>query len=149
MIFIKIEIKAIDLATKYYDGKTLNHALRVANLAAKDILNRNYKEDEARMIFVVGLLHDILEDTPCSMHEIVHVFQGAECMWGESLPKTVGLLTHDKEISYQEYMEKILSSSNELAIIVKRADLKDHFSQNETLTQELANKYLPYVKDFL
>lgn len=98
----------------------------------------------------MGLLHDILEDTECPIEKVSHVFGGCSSFWGHSPIEIIKLLTHNKkDTSYQVYMEKILSSGNEVAFIVKRADLKDHFLQKETLTPELANKYLPYVGDFL
>lgn len=117
----------------------------------KDILDRNYKEDETHIFFAVGLLHDILEDTKCTIEEVSYVFDSYNCIfWGKSPAVAIQLLTHNKEEkSYQEYMENILSSQNEIAFIVKRADLKDHFLQKETLTPELVDKYLPYVGDFL
>ena len=50
---------------------------------------------------------------------------------------------------YDEYIHSILDSGDKLAILVKRADMKDHFMQAETLTDKLRDKYLPVVGLFL
>ena len=48
-----------------------------------------------------------------------------------------------------ELIHSILDSGDKLAILVKRADMKDHFMQTETLTDKLRDKYLPVVGLFL
>ena len=57
----------------------------------------------------------------------------------------ITLLTHSKEITYKDYIEQIVSSKNLYAIIVKRADMKDHLMQTETLTDKLREKYFPVL----
>lgn len=58
----------------------------------------------------------------------------------------VAILTKDKEQSYVDYCIEIKNSislfSGQLAYWVKLADMKDHLSKTETLTDKLKAKYL-------
>ena len=88
------------------------------------------------------VLHDLLEDTECPNEEL-------EKAIGSSLLTTVLVLTKSDDNSYDEYIRQVLDSGDSLAILVKRADIKDHFTQEDTLTEKLINKYLPHIKEFL
>ena len=55
------------------------------------------------------------------------------------------MLTRDKEkVSYEAYLSNLKSNYNSYpeAYWVKMADMKDHLSETETLTDELKEKYL-------
>ena len=70
-----------------------------------------------------------------------------EEFYSEELIETVKLLTHDKEKeSYEDYIIKIFSGDDYYAQEAKRADIKDHLSREETLTQKLKDKYYPIIK---
>lgn len=133
-------VAVMDLAEKYYPKGKFKHASRVAGFAAKDAQTRIDVDTAAA--FIVGIAHDLLEDTECSKDEL-------EKAIGTSLLESVVILTNDDDETYDEYIKSILDSGDPLAILVKRADMKDHFMQEHTLTEKLIKKYLPHIKEFL
>lgn len=66
---------------------------------------------------VAGLLHDVVEDTDFSFEELLK--RGVD----ESIVDALRLLTHSKDIPYNEYVEHIAQSGNDVAIHVKYNDL--------------------------
>lgn len=65
---------------------------------------------------VVALLHDVIEDTDCTLEDLKNMgFSNEVC-------DALSFLTHDEGVPYGEYVEKI--KQNKLATIVKLADLK-------------------------
>ena len=133
-------IGVMNLAETYYSKKKLKHAIRVAGFACADAQTRTNVDPLSA--FIVGIAHDLLEDTECSHEEL-------EWAIGENLMSSVIILTKSDDVTYEDYIAEIKLSNDQLAIIVKKADFKDHFSEKETLAPELIQKYLPYVKSFL
>ena len=88
-------------------------------------------EGEAK---VVALLHDIVEDTPATIEDI-------EFMFGIRIAEAVDLLTRKKEDTYFDYIHKIATSGDKLAIEVKLADLADHLEKVDTLKPSLKKRY--------
>ena len=84
----------------------------------------------------------MIEDTDCPQDKLQEIL-------GTDLFSAVVILTKDDKDDYDEYIHSILDSGDKLAILVKRADMKDHFMQTETLTEKLRDKYLPVVGLFL
>ena len=71
-------------------------------------------EDETTA--VVALLHDVVEDTDCSIEDI-------EAMgFGKEVCDALRLLTHDKSVPYMDYVRRI--KENPVAAAVKTADLR-------------------------
>jgi (p)ppGpp synthase/HD superfamily hydrolase len=70
---------------------------------------------------IVALLHDTIEDTSVTYEQIAAEF-------GIEVADTVELLTHRKGLSYALYIERIATSGNRSAILVKLADLADNSS---------------------
>lgn len=133
-------IKVMDLAQKYYPKNKLKHAIRVAGFACADAQTRT--NVNSLSAFIVGIAHDLLEDTECSHEELERAI-------GKNLISSVIILTKSDDITYEDYITEVKLSNDPLAILVKKADIKDHFSQEETLTKKLIEKYLPHIKDFL
>lgn len=133
-------IKVMDLAQKYYPKNKLKHAIRVAGFACADAQTRT--NVNSLSAFIVGIAHDLLEDTECSHEELEQAI-------GKNLMSSVIILTKSNDITYEDYITEVKLSNDPLAILVKKADIKDHFSQEETLTKKLIEKYLPHIKDFL
>ena len=133
-------IKVMDLAQKYYPKNKLKHAIRVAGFACADAQTRT--NVNSLSAFIVGIAHDLLEDTECSYEELEQAI-------GKNLMSSVIILTKSNDITYEDYITEVKLSNDPLAILVKKADIKDHFSQEETLTKKLIEKYLPHIKDFL
>ena len=133
-------IGIMSLAETYYSKKDLKHAMRVAGFACTDAQTRI--DVDPLSAFIVGIAHDLLEDTECSHEELEQAI-------GEKLMSSVIILTKGDDSLYDDYMREIFDSKDPLAILVKKADMKDHFMQEDTLTDKLIKKYLPYIKSFL
>lgn len=65
---------------------------------------------------IVALLHDVIEDTPCTPDDL------RAMGFGEDVLEALALMTHDKRIPYMDYVAKI--KENEIARTVKLADLR-------------------------
>ena len=133
----KSEMKMLALAEKYYKPKTLAHAVRVAEYALADFNLYKYDVDKT-LLFNVALAHDLLEDTDCPPEDIKNIVAGLGM-------NAVTLLTRVEGVTYKDYIEQIVSSENLYAIIVKRADMKDHLMKTDTLTDKLKEKYFPVL----
>lgn len=82
---------------------------------------------------IVGILHDIVEDTDVKLKEIKAEFP-------EHIATAVGLLTHDKGDTYIEYVENL--KTNDLARKVKFADLEDNLDPRRLRFMRLRFKKL-------
>ena len=125
---------------KYYSKKKFLHALRVAVFA----LDKAEHDDriDSKDAFIVGLCHDLIEDTDCPQDQL-------QMLIGFDLFSSVCVLTKSDTESYQDYIIDVIYSNDPLAILVKGADMKDHMSQLDTLTDKLKEKYLPVLHYFL
>lgn len=78
--------------------------------------------DEER---ATGFLHDVMEDCNYS----------AEQLLGEGIPSGVvnalRLLTHEKDVSYEEYLQRIIDSKNPIALHVKYNDLLHNYARGK------------------
>lgn len=133
-------IEVIKLAEKYYSKNKIRHVLRVACFACEDAQTRI--NINPLLAFIVGIAHDFLEDTECPPEELENAI-------GKNLMSSVITLTKKDDLFYDDYIQEIFNSKDSLAILVKKADMKDHFMQEDTLTDKLLKKYLPYIKEFL
>ena len=125
----------LKIATDYYSANQLSHALRVAQYAVEEASFAS--ETDKQSLWTIGLLHDILRDTSCSTATLAY------CSQLEI--NSIKLLTQEKEDSYEEYIVKIALSNNAFAKAIKRADIKDHLLHEETLTEELKNRYYSVI----
>lgn len=136
---VDIIVDTMELCALHYDTKGLDHAMTVAKYAkesAEDI--RGVSSTDA---YIVGLCHDLLEDTDIS-HELL------SDTIGSYLFTHVLDLTKTDDETYREYCERCADEGG-LTYVVKRADLKDHFTRKDTLTDRLKEKYLSVVDLFL
>lgn len=130
----------LELCNLYYDEKTFEHAVRVANKAKEIIHFFNLPYDNYYFIYQLGLAHDLYEDTNIKR----------KTWFDEKFEKNLSLLTREKDEDYNKYIEKIhLMTKNNPdympAYIVKLADMYDHFTQTETLTEKLKEKYVAAI----
>lgn len=100
----------------------INHPLTVAANVGENI-----------SAIIVALLHDVAEDTNITITELKK-----KIPLTDDEVQALELLTHDKNISYFDYVAKI--KSNNLARIVKAADLKHN--------SDLSRIKNPSQKDF-
>ena len=105
---------AKQLAYKYFKNKKdkggnpyMEHLIYVS----EHCLSNNSK--------IVGVLHDILEDTDISIAEL-------EAILHENLIEAIQLLTRRKDEHYSDYIGRIVNSNNLIAIEVKLHDLENN-----------------------
>lgn len=137
-------IEALQLASKKYDATTYAHAMRVAGYVAEQDAIFTGDLDTA---VTLAILHDIIEDTDITMDAIKDCFPPL-------ISKGLALLTKEKNESYDDYCKKIRMAATEsvagaCAYRVKLADMKDHLSLKETLTDRLKEKYLAGLAELL
>lgn len=97
------------------------HAVRVADMCIKHGFD----------YMMVGLLHDIIEDTDTTLDELP-----------ENIRVDISTLTRRSDETYFEYINRIKNYGSNRAIIVKLYDIKDHLEQKDTLTKSLEKRYL-------
>jgi (p)ppGpp synthase/HD superfamily hydrolase len=107
------EILAKRVAEKYHAGQVdkggnpyISHPAAVASSVSTD-------EEKA-----VAWLHDVLEDTSCSLEEL------KAFGFSDSVLDAVVVLTRDKDEDYFDYIKRL--QKNRLARVVKIADLKNN-----------------------
>lgn len=124
--------KAMELAAKYYDESTYAHAMRVAGYVTQNMTIPYEYRDEC---VALAICHDLIEDTECSI-------VGFPDNFGEALK----LLTKPKGEDYVEYCKRLRpvrgTHYQNCAYWVKLADMKDHLTLTDTLTDRLKEKYL-------
>lgn len=136
-------LKAISIAEKYYPKKKLQHALRVANYAMEiAAFDKRCENGEDDIIFAIAILHDLVEDTEYTKEQLIKDF-------GHLIADSVIHLTKLPEEEYGDYIKDIVNSNDFRAFIVKKADMKDHLAQTETLTDKLKEKYFPVIQYFI
>lgn len=102
-----------------------------------------YGSEELLSFAIVGLLHDIPEDTELSVDDVATLIELTE-----EETTALRLLTHTDNMSYDEYIDSIIESENEIALTVKLYDLLhnmdlDRFTEADmvlTEKDEIRNK---------
>lgn len=98
---------------------------------------------------VIALLHDTLEDTTTTMEELKEVGYSKEIL--DAL-----LLLTRKNMSYDEYIQRIIDSKNSLVILIKIKDMEDNMDESRLchIEEKEANrlrkkyqKYYPILKE--
>lgn len=124
--------KAMELAAKYCDKETYAHAMRVAGYVSQNMTIPYEYRDEC---VALAICHDLIEDTECSV-------VGFPDNFGEALK----LLTKPKGEDYMEYCKRLRPTRGthyqNCAYWVKLADMKDHLTLTDTLTEKRKEKYL-------
>lgn len=130
---------ALDLARQYYDEETYAHALRVAGYVVD---NKAIPADFKDECICLAIMHDLLEDTDYTPYNLPANFEIA-----------LKYLTKSKGMSYKEYCRNLQcdkeTGSKICAYFVKLADMKDHLSLKDTLTEKLKAKYLERMAELL
>ncbi len=119
------------------------HTKRVVNYAYDIVMRESCDPDEEVLCVVLAYLHDVIEDGSERAEECIHEY------FGNTVLDYVSLLTHRKdEETYPEYIDRVLAGPRAVQY-VKRADMKDHLCQKETLTPKLKEKYLGVLDKFM
>lgn len=114
------------------DDYYLTHLVRVSREAGKKYLHQFPTESEQILSYklsIVGILHDIVEDTTTKIEEI-------ESLFGSEIAHAVSCITHPPDEPYQDYIKRVCKSP--LAIDVKIEDLKHNM---ETVTGNKGKLY--------
>jgi (p)ppGpp synthase/HD superfamily hydrolase len=134
--------RAIEIATKAHEGATdkygaayINHVTRVMNMGESD----NEK--------IVGVLHDVIEDTNWTIEDLEKEGFSKEVI--DAL-KCVTKISEDEV--YQEFIDRV--KINPLAVKVKLNDLRDNMDikrMPEVLESDIKrlNKYLSAYNELL
>ncbi len=104
---------ALKIAIEAHEGqKDLDGNPVILHPMTVTVAGRNREEQ------IAGLLHDVVEDTDITFEDLAR--RGVD----DRIVEVLRLLTHDKEkMSYDEYVQKIASSGNDIAIHMKYNDL--------------------------
>lgn len=133
-LIAKAKILVSELFRHKYDKEGIpyiNHLYYVSDSV-------NTKEEK-----IVGLLHDAVEDTDVTFDDLI------ELGFPINIVNSIRLLTRDKSIPYDIYVDNILKSNDMIAIRVKKADMQHNMNKNrlsrldENLRNKLIQKYTP------
>ena len=134
-------MKALEFASKIHKHQKrsftnepyINHPIRVAN--NKEVLRYGSSG------ICVALLHDCIEDAGYPEESDKYISQH----FPGPVYESIKLLTHDRlEKSYEEYIETIMTSGNELAIVVKYADSLDNSVPTSTMDEKWIERCKTY-----
>ena len=147
-------MKALEFASKIHKHQKrtftnepyINHPIRIAN--NKEVLRYGSSG------ICVALLHDCIEDAEYPEESDKYISEH----FPGPIYESIKLLTHNRlEKSYEEYIETIMTSGNELAIVVKYADSLDNSVPTSTMDEKWierckiyksnAEKYLNILKE--
>lgn len=90
---------------------------------------------------IVGMLHDVIEDTYVD-EKLLLIFG-----FPKNIVESVLLLTKNKNISYDEYINNIIKSNNLIALKVKKTDMMHNMNKDrlnsleENTRKKLEKKY--------
>lgn len=138
------DTKWYKLAKEKYDEKTFAHAQRVAAYVETNVMIRSWDYDCFESAYQAALLHDLIEDT--DFKDVDSLEYDYDVDYDAVI--AIKILTN-KGLPYVEYCKSIHNSDNDIAYIVKLADMKDHLSLKETLTPRLKEKYLAGLAELL
>ena len=131
-----------ELIKKLFDGKVdkggypyLDHLHEVSN---------RVDSEDAKLI---GLMHDILEDTDMTSEELLKMG------YSDHIVSSIEVLTRKEKEDYNDYIERIIASNNKDALSVKLADLNHNMDisriKNPTVkdVDRIEKRYRPaYIK---
>ena len=133
--------KAYLICEKVFDGKThssgvpyMDHLVAVAN---------KFSDGKAKG---VALLHDIIKETDLTAMDLNYIG------FPSDIVKTVSLMTRENGESYDEFINRMINSKNNMAVQIKKADLEQNMdlSNYDSVTDEYLNridvKYKPQYK---
>ena len=130
--------KMLEILLRHYTIENYLHANRVSNNILNNLVIPKTLVDDC---YQVAWFHDIIED---SVNQ--NFLEEDLKQLPAHIVEAVKILSKPNEMSYAEYCKQInLATSTyagKLAYYVKLADIKDHLSLTDTLTDRLKEKYL-------
>lgn len=98
---------------------------------------------------IVGLLHDLVEDTDTTFEEL------KEVRFNDTIIEALKLVTKKEGESYPDFIDRIINSNNIIALKVKIKDMENNMDPNrldklpDDLKEKLQNKYEPEYKKLI
>ncbi len=92
---------------------------------------------------VIALLHDVIEDKDVTSEDLI------EIGFPKEIVKDVLILTRDKRIDYNKYIDNIIVNGSREALVVKLADIENNMDikriKNPTLKdyERIEKRYVP------
>ena len=125
---------AIRLAESRLDADSFAHSMRVATLTEgnQTAFNVTLQDNTAGLkAMVVAVLHDLIED---QVRGQVVDFNHLTALFGAEVSEAVEILTRPaaSRMTYHDYIAEV--AENDLATLVKIADLNDHLSEANART---------------
>lgn len=114
-------IKKAHAGQKYGSSPYWTHPKAVA-----DVGKRVFGSKFSKKAYIAALLHDVIEDTPYKEPEL------KKLGFDDEILDAVKLLTKDKSISYSDNIQRIISSGNKIAMMVKYADNYVNFTGDKS-----------------
>ena len=109
---------ALRLAIEAHEGqKDLDGKPVILHPMAVGLAGRNREE------IIAGLLHDVVEDTDFTFEDLLE--HGVD----KPIVDALRLLTHSKDMPYEDYVQRIADSDNPIAINVKCNDLEHNLDR--------------------
>ena len=102
------------LCASAYKLETYMHCLRVAEYAANNVVVKD-DEDNRETAYILGLCHDLLEDTEVTLEHISE----ATGYSLDFLKNVLGALTKQSDESYVDYIQRVKSNSSFYTYVVK------------------------------
>ena len=108
---LRIALEAHERQKDLDGNPVILHPMAVA------VAGRNREEQ------VAGLLHDVVEDTGMTFDDLLRL--GVD----ETIVDALRLLTHTDDMTYEEYVNRIATSGNDIALHVKYNDLQHNLKR--------------------
>lgn len=105
----------------HYDKKDLDGNPFILHPLTVGLAGKNEKEK------ICGFLHDVIEDS-----EDWSAGKLREKGFTEDIVDTLLLLTHEKGISYQDYLKRIIDSGDKTALAVKLQDIRHNLQRSRS-----------------
>lgn len=114
------------------------HLEYVAENSVKKLHN-NYVKSHSEIVFIIGLLHDLIEDSKN------WTFENLEPLFDKEIVDAIKVLTKQKNEDYiEDYIERI--KTNRLALIVKLTDLEHNL--NVSRLDEISDYSIERIKKY-
>lgn len=137
MTKVYYEVKSRNIAAKYHEGQKYGNDEYWKHLSDVVISLQRVTEDQE--LLAIGRLHDLLEDTPCTVDELYEIGMT------ERIVKGVLDISKVEGESYNEYIAKV--KSNPDSLIVKKHDTLCNLTQS--LMEGNSKRIKKYAKQLL
>lgn len=137
-------INTIGLCQNFYKPETFQHCLRVGRYVYENVCLES--EEDKILGFCIGLCHDLIEDTKVTAEDICDAIRIPTLEWIEDVMLA---LSQQEGESYLDYIKRLKECPDKIAYVVKLADMKDHLTQTDTLTDKLKEKYWKALPELL